>query len=126
MEIRLAIRGPGRQSDHRHCRIAAINDHAYVRHALVADLGKHRIELHAIFNQRLVRIAAQAVLAADNVGDVMLDLGLGNQYAAGQTIGVTFAPAASSPLRGRLEELLVPCDAYGNERRANASVGAVE
>ena len=71
MQVGLAIGCPCWQAHHRHDRIAAIDNYANVGHALVAELGKYRIEIHAVLDQRLVAVTAQAVLATDDVGDVV-------------------------------------------------------
>ena len=95
VQIGLAVGRARRQAHHRHGRIAAIHDHANIRHALIADLGEDRIEMHAVLDQRFVGIAAQAVLAAHRVGNVVQDLAFGHEHAVAQTVVVTLAFAAT-------------------------------
>ena len=78
--------------------------------------------MHAVFDQRFVRVPAQAVLAADDVGQVMRDLHFRDQQAAGASEGVALALAApgddhdsvtAAPLRGLDHEAVVVGDDFG-------------
>ena len=91
MQICFATRGACRQTNHRHDRIAAIDDDSNVRHSLVTDVRKYRIEFNTVFNKRGIWITTQAVLAANNIAGVMPQLGLRDQQAIGESKTVMFA-----------------------------------
>ena len=59
VQVGLAVRQSRRQADHRHHRITEKHDDADIGHALVADMLEHRIELHAVFDQQVVGLAAE-------------------------------------------------------------------
>ena len=81
MQIGLAVRSACRQAHHRHCGIAAIYDDPDIGHTLITDLGKCRVELDAVLDQRFVPIAAEAVLATNNVRDMVQYFARGDQHA---------------------------------------------
>ena len=74
VQVGLAAGLARRQADHRHHRVAAVDDRADVRHPVVGDGREQRVEAHPILDHRLVGLAAQAVHAAQDVGDVVLQV----------------------------------------------------
>src|SRR5690606_21992631 len=59
------------------------------------DIRKQRIEVHAVLDQRRIRIAAETVLAANDVRDVMLDIPGRDQKPAREPEVVALALAAT-------------------------------
>ena len=94
VQVCLAAGTARRQANHRHDRIPAVDDHADVRHALVADFRKHGIELDAVFDQGRVRLAAHAVLSTDDIRRMVFELGFRDQYATGHPESAAFPVAA--------------------------------
>jgi hypothetical protein len=62
--------------------VTAIDDDPQVGHALEADLVEHRVEAHPVLDHHLVRQSAEAELAAQRIGEVMLHLAPVEQPAA--------------------------------------------
>ncbi len=81
MEVHLAARLARGQTHHGHHRHAPVDDDADIGHALIRDPFENRVEMHAILEQGGIGLSAQAVKAAQDIGNVMLDRGLAEQPA---------------------------------------------
>src|SRR5690606_5896263 len=86
MQIRLPAGGTGRKSHHRHHGIAAKDDDAHIRHALIAQALEYRQELHHVFDDDDVLHATQAELTVDGVRDVVRELLEVEQHAADRAV----------------------------------------
>ena len=60
-----------RQAEHRHGRLAAVDDDAHVRNALESDWLERRMQLDALLNDGSVRPAAERIHAGKDIGDVL-------------------------------------------------------
>ena len=71
MEVSLAVGHPSGQPHHGHHRDTEEDDDAHVGHTQVGNFLEHRVELYPVFDQGLVRLSAQAVDSAEDIGEVV-------------------------------------------------------
>jgi hypothetical protein len=83
VQVGLAVGLASGQAHHRHHRIALVDHGTDVRHALVGDLVEQRIEAHAVLDHGVIGLATEAVHAAEDVADVVLQPVQRDQAAAG-------------------------------------------
>ena len=94
MQIGFAARQTGRQTNHGHDGITQEHDNADIRNAQVTDCLKDGIVLDTVLDKRLIRIAAKAVLAAQDVRHVVTQFRHGHDFAIDQMKSIA-APAAT-------------------------------
>ncbi len=74
VEVRLAVRGGGREAHHAHDRVALEQYDAGVRDALVGVVLEDVVEVYELLNQDNVRLSAEGEEPCEDIGDVALDV----------------------------------------------------
>jgi len=92
VQVGLAVGQARGQADHAHHRVAQEHDDADVRHALVADVVEDRVELHAVLDQHVVGLAAEAEQSREHVRQVVVELVAVEEAAVGAAVLVAAAP----------------------------------
>ena len=116
VQVSLAVRCARGQTHHRHGRVTAVDDDANIGHALVTQLREHRIEVDAVLDEGFVATAAETVLTADDIRQVVRDLAVRHQHAArkSERVAISFAApghdenAVAAAALGRLDDETLP------------------
>src|SRR5690606_8017166 len=114
VQVGLAVGGAGRQADHGYGRDAAVDHDPDIGHDLVGNVFEARVEVDPLLDHGAVRLAGEAVHAAEDIGDVMADL-RGRDQRAIAAAEILADPAGdhqdavAAAAGGRLDdELVVP------------------